>query len=187
MVSVMSVRTSPGLISSTTTPVPSRAAARMSVRRPSPAFDVPYADQLRPRRVPHPAAEVQHPAAAAGHHRRQHRVGEQERPAQVGLDHPPPVVRVGLPRQRGRPLSQPRVAHQQVDRAEVAGHRVHRGPDLVAAGHVGGHGHRAATGRRDLAAAPRPAGRGCDPADRRPHPRRPVRGPARDRCRARHR
>ena len=54
IVSVMSVRTSPGLISSTMTPVPSRAAARVSVSRPSPAFDVAVGRPLRPRRCPIP-------------------------------------------------------------------------------------------------------------------------------------
>ena len=170
----MSVRTRPGLASSTVTPVPSRAAASESVSRDSAAFDVAYADQPAFGAVPHPAADVQHPAGPAGHHRRQHRVGEQERAAQVGLEHPPPVVRVGLPRRGLGALAQAGVAHQQVDRAEVPGDVVDGGPHLAGPGDVGRHRDAAPAGRgpprRRTASS---AGRGCAPSARRAR-RRPA-------------
>ncbi|CAM3818822.1 hypothetical protein ISCU110981_17640 [Isoptericola cucumis] len=75
------------------------------------------------------AVEVDHATAAARQHARHHVPRQQERAAHVGLQHRPPLVRVGRP-QRHLGVDAPGVVDQQVHRTEATlRHRRLRAPD----------------------------------------------------------
>ena len=151
IVSVMSVRTRPGLTSSRVTPVPSRAAASESVSRDSPAFDTAYADHSACGRWPMPL-----PTCSTRPDPRATIAGSTSWASRNGPRRLVSTTRhqssgSACPGVRRGPLAESRVAHQQVDGAEVAGHGVDRGPHLVPPRDVGGHRHGAAAGPGDLA------------------------------------